>query len=117
MIDHMMFHVKDMKKSRKFYEAALKPLGMEVKADGSTKLSIKDANTKFYLSEGAASQHIHVAFKAKSKEDVDAFFASAIKAGGIDNGKPGPRNFTAGYYAAFVLDPDGNNIEAAFREH
>ncbi len=58
--------------------------------------------------------HIHLAFQAKDRSTVDAFYAAALRAGGTDNGAPGERDYHPGYYAAFVLDPDGNNIEAVY---
>src|SRR5476651_1775452 len=114
MFDHMMFHVADLKKSQKFYEAALAPLGIKTKSS-EKKVSFKDSSVGFSIVEGSASQHMHLAFKAHSQKEVDEFFRAAIENGGIDNGRPGPRDYAPGYYyAAFVIDPDGNNIEAAF---
>ncbi|MGZ3651526.1 MAG: VOC family protein [Bdellovibrionota bacterium] len=115
MFDHMNIHVADLKRSRAFYQAALTPLG--VKANLSEQhVLFKDGETHFAIVQGPASQHLHLAFKAHSQKEVDEFYKGAMGNGGIDNGRPGPRDYAPGfYYAAFVIDPDGNNIEAAFR--
>jgi catechol 2,3-dioxygenase-like lactoylglutathione lyase family enzyme len=130
MIDHMGFTVSDFGPSRLFYEKALAPLGMKLLKDGGTwavfGTGAKDA---FFLwvgamepsywkrSEGhhAGGAPMHIALRAPDEAAVDAFHAAAIDAGGRDNGAPGPRSGLHTYYAAFVLDPDGNNVEAAVR--
>jgi predicted lactoylglutathione lyase len=115
MFDHMNIHVADLKKSRAFYQAALASLGMNAKHSEKHVL-FKDSEMQFAIVEGPASQHLHLAFKAHSQKEVDEFYKAAIEHGGTDNGRPGPRDYAPGYYyAAFVIDPDGNNIEAAFR--
>jgi len=122
MIDHIGMSVRDIARASEFYRKALAPLGigvvMEVSAEdtGHGAAVGFGANWKpfFWIGEGpAGNQHIHVAFAAASRETVDAFYASAIAAGGKDNGPPGLRpRYHENYYAAFVLDADGNNIEA-----
>ena len=124
MIDHIGMSVRDIARATEFYRKALAPLGigvvMEVSAEdtGSGAAVGFGANWKpfFWIGEGfhpAGDQHIHVAFTAPSREAVDAFYASAIAAGGKDNGPPGLRpHYHENYYGAFVLDADGNNIEA-----
>ncbi len=124
MIDHMGLPVGDLARAAEFYLKALAPLGiavvMEVSAEetgGGAAVGFGDnAKPFFWIGEGfhpAGEQHLHVAFAAPSREAVDAFYAAAIAAGGKDNGPPGLRpHYHANYYAAFVLDPDGNNIEA-----
>jgi len=122
MIDHMGFAVSDIERSRKFYEAALAPLGMSVQMevgpgktdDGSMALGFGVQGEKiFWIADGSkVGEGLHVALRADRREQVDQFHAAAIGAGGRDNGKPGPRpNYGPNYYAAFVCDPDGANIE------
>ncbi len=122
MIDHMGIHVSDPKKSIDFYEKALAPLGytklMEIPTEhtgGKIVVGMGVApKPDFWLAEGAPeAPPLHVAFRAASHAEVDAFYKAALEAGGRDNGPPGPRpHYHAGYYGAFVLDPDGHNIEA-----
>lgn len=128
MIDHMGVGVSDFEKSSAFYQQALEPLGYKKQVELSPDITgdvwvggfgnggdpKRDAD--FWINGGGAQKpHIHVAFRAKSRDEVNAFYEAAIKAGGTDNGKPGLRpQYHASYYAAFVLDPDGHNIEAVF---
>jgi catechol 2,3-dioxygenase-like lactoylglutathione lyase family enzyme len=121
MLDHVGYPVSDLKKSRIFYENALAPLGlkviMEVTAEmtgGSEHLGFGDAFPGFWIGTGKiAGSGVHIAFKAKSRAAVDEFHAAALAAGGRDNGPPGVRaHYHKDYYGAFVLDPDGNNVEA-----
>ena len=124
MIDHTGLQVSDPKKSRAFYEQALAPIGYAVLHEvptehtgGKVVLGIGEApKPDFWLAEGAPNEpRIHVAFRAKSREQVDAFHRAALAAGGRDNGPPGIRaHYHPSYYAAFVLDPDGHNIEVVF---
>lgn len=113
LIDHVHLRAKDLASSQRFYQAALAALG----------LSIQHSNDEFfYLDELFVSTadadtpptHIHLAFQARDRAMVDAFYHAALAAGGTDNGVPGERPYHPGYYAAFILDPDGNNIEAVF---
>ena len=123
MIDHMGIAVSDIARSRRFYEAALGALGMSVQREfvpdetesGGTALGFgAPGEAIFWIADGERpGEGTHVAFKAETREQVDAFHAAAIKAGGIDNGAPGLRaNYGPDYYAAFVYDPDEANIEA-----
>jgi catechol 2,3-dioxygenase-like lactoylglutathione lyase family enzyme len=116
MFDHIGFAVKDVDASIKFYEAALAPLGMVCcsKYDGGAGFGPPGEPLLWLnLGQGGAS---HVAFRAKDHAAVQKFHAAALNAGGKDNGKPGPRaDYSPTYYAAFILDPDGNNIEAVVR--
>lgn len=108
LIDHIGLGVRDLAASRRFYAGALAPLG----------LGLSDSGPYFYVDElwvGEVTEHfssIHLAFQAPDRASVDAFHAAALAAGGRDNGAPGERSYHPGYYAAFVLDPDGNNVEA-----
>ncbi len=122
MLDHIGFAVADMPRSLAFYKAALAPLGisllMEVTPEqtGGSSHAGFGSNGKpyFWIGDGKAPQGTaHVAFVASSRELVAAFYEAALAAGGKDNGGPGLRpHYHANYYGAFVLDPDGNNIEA-----
>jgi catechol 2,3-dioxygenase-like lactoylglutathione lyase family enzyme len=126
MIDHTGIGVADVRRSAAFYDAALGALGLrrvvELPAhDGSDGVAYGTDSPVFWIDRfhpHGAKQH--TAFAAASREEVDAFHLAALKAGGTDNGAPGLRDtregYPRGYYATFVLDPDGNNIEAVFRE-
>ena len=114
MIDHLGIHVTDLPKSVAFYKAALAPLGytllMEFPGVAGFGIAPKP---DFWFSVGAPGASIHVAILAKSRSLVKAFYDAAIAAGGRDNGPPGTRPmYHEHYYGAFVLDPDGHNIEA-----
>lgn len=122
MIDHLGFPVADLARSRAFYEKALAPLGytvlMEVSAEETgTNAHVgfgADGKPDFWLaSGGGVIGRLHVAFAAKDRATVDAFHAAALAAGGTDNGGPGLRpHYHPNYWGAFVLDPDGHNVEA-----
>jgi catechol 2,3-dioxygenase-like lactoylglutathione lyase family enzyme len=121
MIDHTGLNISNPTQSRAFYEAALAPLGyrvlMEIPKEftgGSVVLGMgAPPKADFWLTEGAPNTpRIHIAFHAKNHAEVIAFYKSALAAGGRDNGPPGPRpHYHANYFGAFVLDPDGHNIE------
>ena len=122
MIDHTGLNVRDPVKSRAFYERALAPLGyvmmVEIPKQATGGIVVLGFGVPpkpdFWMAEGTPqTPHIHIAFRADSRAQVDAFYAAALAAGGKDNGAPGPRpHYHADYYGAFVLDPDGHNIEA-----
>ena len=122
MIDHTGISVSDFAKSKAFYVTALKPLGYQLLMDLSAEQTggYEGAGfgvphkPDFWIGKGTPNEpRIHVAFRAADRATVDAFYKAAIAAGGRDNGAPGPRpHYHANYYGAFVLDPDGHNIEA-----
>jgi catechol 2,3-dioxygenase-like lactoylglutathione lyase family enzyme len=122
MIDHTGLMMSDPAKSRRFYDGALAPLGytmlMEIPTEhtgGKVVYGYGVApKADFWLAEGKPNEpRIHIAFRADSRKQVDEFYRAAMAAGGRDNGPPGPRpHYHANYYGAFVLDPDGHNIEA-----
>ncbi len=123
MIDHVGITVGDIAAARAFYVKALGALGLVLCRDSPGAVSFgvpegpgksTDPGGEFWVSEGAAmTPRIHVAFSAASRAAVDAFFAAGLAAGGTENGKPGLRaHYHPNYYAAYVLDPDGYNIEA-----
>jgi catechol 2,3-dioxygenase-like lactoylglutathione lyase family enzyme len=120
VIDHLTLGVRDLAASRAFYLAALAPLGFVEQgpwSEGAGEVGFGPPGLDdFWISTryepGAGT---HVAFAADSPEQVDAFHRAALAAGGRDNGAPGPRaQYSPGYYGAFVLDPDGHNVEAVF---
>jgi catechol 2,3-dioxygenase-like lactoylglutathione lyase family enzyme len=107
--------VRDLARSRAFYERALQPFGVSVVETSQGPGFTLDDHDLWIGEEESAAGSVHVAFAAPDRETVDAFHAAAVEAGGVDNGRPGLRpHYHSGYYAAFVLDPDGNNIEAVF---
>ena len=114
VFDHLGIKVRDLRKARAFYDAALGALGMKVNMDFKTAFAYgsRDENI-FWLSRDAkASGRGHFAFRVDHREEVDAFHEAAVGAGGRDHGRPGPRpDYGPTYYAAFVKDPDDNNIE------
>jgi catechol 2,3-dioxygenase-like lactoylglutathione lyase family enzyme len=119
VIDHLGIGVRDYEESRSFYEKALGALGLalvaEVDADNRAAGFGRHGRDDFWIHEGRPLGRMHVAFEAASSEEVDAFHAAALEAGARDNGAPGLRpEYSETYYAAYVLDPNGNNIEAVF---
>lgn len=126
-LDHLEIVVSNAKRSRDFYAAALDPLGVkymyEIKTDttrpGEKRYGFgREGKPYFWVKNGSSvGSGTHVAFTAPTREAVDAFYAAAIKAGGTNNGAPGVRDrYHSHYYAAFVLDPDGVNVEAVCHE-
>ena len=126
MIDHTGVRVSDLGKSKAFYRAALAPLGYRLLMEFPAEVTGGDdvagfgaaAKADFWLARGTPNRPcIHVAFRAASRAQVDAFHAAALAAGGRDNGGPGPRpHYHENYYGAYVLDPDGHNVEAVCHE-
>ena len=122
MIDHLGIAVSNMSRAKAFYASALEPLGLGVvmevtpaETGGYAGAGFgSDRKPFFWIGTGAKPKGgIHVAFTANTRAEVDAFYKAALAAGGRDNGAPGLRpHYHANYYGAFVLDPDGNNIEA-----
>jgi catechol 2,3-dioxygenase-like lactoylglutathione lyase family enzyme len=124
MLDHIGFSVSDFARSRTFYQKALAPLGIKVVMEVSVEQSGSyqgagfgdDRKPYFWIGAGGGAGRgapMHVAFTAPDRATVDAFYQAAMAAGGTDNGPPGVRaHYHPSYYGAFVLDPDGNNVEA-----
>jgi catechol 2,3-dioxygenase-like lactoylglutathione lyase family enzyme len=115
MIDHIGVSVTDVVKSKAFYRSALAPLGYAVimEFEGDVGFGVPPKPDFWIGQTGADVLPTHVAFRADNRKQVDAFYKAAMAAGGRDNGPPGLRpDYHANYYGAFVLDPDGNNIEA-----
>ncbi len=117
LIDHIQLVVKDLDASRRFYESILEVLGIPM---GGTAADYFWADELFVstaasaAAQGSLTGRHHLAFQAKDAAMVKAFHAAGLRAGGRDNGAPGERPYHPGYFAAFLLDPDGNNIEAVY---
>jgi catechol 2,3-dioxygenase-like lactoylglutathione lyase family enzyme len=116
LIDHLALRVRDERRSRTFYEQALEPFGVKVVESSRGPGFAIEGGGDFWIEEGEPpAAPVHVAFAAADRATVDKFHRAAVEAGGRDNGAPGLRpHYHAGYYAAFVIDPDGNNVEAVF---
>jgi len=117
LIDHLQLVVKDLAASRRFYEAVLAVLGIPIEGDGGTffwadELVVSSADSE--AAQGELTGRTHLAFQARDRATVEALYSAGLAAGGRDNGAPGERPYHPGYYAAFLLDPDGNNIEAVY---
>lgn len=122
MIDHVGFKVSDFDRSLTFYKQALAPLGYvlvmevtpEMSGDGSRHAGFgKDRKPDFWIGTGGSATGLHIAIATKSRAEVDEFHGASLAAGAADNGAPGLRpTYHPDYYGAFVLDPDGHNIEA-----
>jgi catechol 2,3-dioxygenase-like lactoylglutathione lyase family enzyme len=129
MIDHTGIVVTDLAKARRFYDAIARPLGLATASNSPESflfgrsaeepipyLWIGTIRPSYWVEGSRAGlNQAHIAFIAPDKAAVDAFYEAALSAGGRDNGPPGPREGAGDYYGAFVLDPDGNNIEACVR--
>ena len=122
MFDHVKFGVSDFAASKAFFLEALEPLGIAVLAEGAPTYGVELGSPKseaslvlFQTDEKPA--HLHLAFTADNRQQVEAFYRAALKAGGKDNGAPGLRpQYSGNYYAAFVIGPDGHNIEVVCHE-
>lgn len=117
LIDHIQLVVRDLAVSQTFYEAVLRVLGIPMGGFGegffwADEFCVSSADSE--SADGKLTGRTHVAFQAQNREMVDEFYEVALRNGGTDNGPPGLRDYHPGYYAAFVLDPDGNNIEAVY---
>jgi catechol 2,3-dioxygenase-like lactoylglutathione lyase family enzyme len=114
ILDHLGLHVSDLERSRAFYVAALAPLGITLLRQHGGHLGFGRDKPDLWISVAPRPPSpVHVALLARSREEVDAFHAAALAAGAKDNGAPGPRpQYHGNYYGAFVLDPDGHNVEA-----
>ncbi|HJY88445.1 MAG TPA: VOC family protein [Candidatus Acidoferrales bacterium] len=121
MIDHIGIRVRDYARAKTFYTAALAPLGYQVTMELTPEMDLGyigvglgiDRKPDFWIGQGQASGPVHIAIVAADRKAVDAFYVAAMAAGGKDNGAPGVRaHYHPSYYGAFVLDAEGNNIEA-----
>jgi catechol 2,3-dioxygenase-like lactoylglutathione lyase family enzyme len=111
LIDHVQIVVSDLVASKRFYRAVLQSLGRDLSGEGDGYF-FADEIFVSEVDDTSSVTHVHLAFQAADRDAVQRFHAAAVAAGGRNNGAPGERHYHPGYYAAFVLDPDGNNIEA-----
>ncbi len=111
LFDHVHLRVRDLSASKRFYRAVLQALGLDLTWEGERAFA---ADELFVSDDGEATARVHLAFQAADREGVRRFHEAALAAGGRDNGGPGERPYHPGYYAAYALDPDGNNVEAVF---
>ena len=107
LVDHVHLRTRDLAAAQRFYGAILDVLGIPYVVDDRHFQA-----DELWIDVGGPATHVHLAFQAKDRATVDKAYAAAIAAGGRDNGKPGERDYHPGYYACFMFDPDGNNIEA-----
>lgn len=117
LIDHIQLVVADLQASRSFYDAIFDALGMPVGGAGEDYFWVDElfvSSKDSAAAEGKLTGRHHLAFQAADRTMVDAFYRAGLAAGGTDHGAPGERPYHPGYYAAFLLDPDGNNIEAVY---
>ncbi|MEI9405972.1 VOC family protein [Mesorhizobium argentiipisi] len=117
LIDHLHLVVHDIEASRRFYGALFEVLGIPIGGGAedhfwADELFVSSPDSR--SAQGVLTGRHHLAFQAKDRAGVDAFYHAGLAAGGKDNGAPGERRYHPGYYACFLLDPDGNNIEAVF---
>lgn len=111
LLDHVHIRVADIEASKTFYEAVLEAVGLGLTFEGEGYFA---ADELFVSADGPPTAGLHIAFQARDKETVHRFHEAALAAGGRDNGAPGDRDYHPGYYGAYALDPDGNNVEAVF---
>jgi catechol 2,3-dioxygenase-like lactoylglutathione lyase family enzyme len=111
LFDHVHLRVADVEASKRFYKAVLEAVGRELTWEGEDRFA---ADELFVSADGPATENLHIAFQTDGEETVRRFHQAALGAGGRDNGAPGERGYHPGYYAAYALDPDGNNVEAVY---
>ena len=117
LIDHIQLVVKDIAASKRFYKAVFDVLKIPLGGEADDHIWADELFISTRTSDAAQGEltgRVHLAFQGKSREVVDRFYRAALSAGGHDNGPPGERAYHPGYYGAFVLDPDGNNIEVVY---
>jgi catechol 2,3-dioxygenase-like lactoylglutathione lyase family enzyme len=113
MFDHLGLSVRDLAESTRFYETVLRPLGFEQTSDTP---ELVEFGALSLSAEEPVTAPVHFAFLARTREAVDAFHRAGVEAGYRDNGAPGIREYAEDYYAAYLLDPDGHNVEAVHRD-
>jgi catechol 2,3-dioxygenase-like lactoylglutathione lyase family enzyme len=111
LIDHVHLRVRDLEASKRFYSAVLDALGRKLGGEGDGYFW---ADELYASDDREPTERLHLALQARDREAVHRFYEAALAAGGRDNGPPGERHYHEGYYAAYVLDPDGNNLEAVY---
>ncbi|HSE81545.1 MAG TPA: VOC family protein [Gaiellaceae bacterium] len=111
LLDHVHLRVRDLEASKAFYTAALEAVGLPIVMEGPGFFA---ADELFVSSDGDPTSGLHLALQAADRETVHRFHEAVLAAGGRDNGAPGERSYHPGYYSAYALDPDGNNVEAVY---
>jgi catechol 2,3-dioxygenase-like lactoylglutathione lyase family enzyme len=111
LLDHVHLRVRDLEASKAFYAAALEAVGLPIVMEGPGFFA---ADELFVSGDGEPTSGLHLAFQSTDRETVHRFHDAVLAAGGRDNGAPGERGYHPGYYSAYALDPDGNNVEAVF---
>jgi catechol 2,3-dioxygenase-like lactoylglutathione lyase family enzyme len=111
LLDHVHLRVRDLEASKAFYRAALEAVGLALSMEGPGFFA---ADELFVSADGEPTRGVHLAFQARDQETVHRFHEAVLAAGGRDNGAPGERGYHPGYYSAYALDPDGNNVEAVY---
>ena len=114
VVDHVDVRASDYGESVRFYETVLRPLGIPRLRETEEWTNFTNLNV---VDRRPATQNLHLCSVARSREEVDAFHRAGVDAGFHSNGEPGYRDYMPGYYAAYLLDPDGNNVEALYREY
>jgi catechol 2,3-dioxygenase-like lactoylglutathione lyase family enzyme len=114
LIDHVHLRARDLEATKRFYKAVLAALAIPVGSESPKHLQVDELWIDALGSDKGSETHVHLAFQAVDRDAVARFHAAGLAAGGRDNGKPGERDYHPGYYAAFLIDPDGNNVEAVF---
>ena len=113
VVDHLDVHVSDFARSVRFYETVLAPLGIPKLYEREAEACFTHVNV---VAQAPPTTNLHLCFHARSRAAVDAFHRAGVGAGFRSNGGPGLRDYAPGYYAAYLLDPDGNNVEALYRD-
>jgi catechol 2,3-dioxygenase-like lactoylglutathione lyase family enzyme len=113
VVDHVDVHVSDLRESVRFYETVLAPLGIPKLHESADDACFTHVNV---VARTPPTTELHLCFSARSRGEVDAFHVAGVAAGFRSNGAPGYRDYAPGYYAAYLLDPDGNNVEALYRD-
>ena len=114
LIDHVHLRARDLAATRRFYRAVLGALDKPINVDDETHLQCDELWIDALGNERPSATHVHLAFQARDRDAVRRFYEAGLSAGGRDSGAPGERKYHPGYFAAFLLDPDGNNIEAVY---
>jgi catechol 2,3-dioxygenase-like lactoylglutathione lyase family enzyme len=114
LVDHIHLRARDLEATRTFYRAVLGALNIPLSGDDERHLSCDELWIDALRKDAQSATHVHFAFQAPDQETVRRFYEAGLAAGGRDNGAPGERSYHPGYFGAFLLDPDGNNIEAVY---
>jgi catechol 2,3-dioxygenase-like lactoylglutathione lyase family enzyme len=111
LLDHLHLRVRDLDASRRFYVAVTESLGIPLGLETESAFAVDEL---FISADGEPTERVHIAFQADDENAVRRFYDAGLEAGGRDNGRPGARDYHPGYYAAYLFDPDGNNVEAVY---